>query len=98
VEGATLADMAERIYRLTVEGEFGHNLQPAFPGMELSRSDGNTALAGTATRPSSKVCYGPGAMLAIAAVRPGAGRVGGDVPVRGAASGDGWCAFRDRGW
>jgi hypothetical protein len=46
VEGATLGDMAERIYRLTVEGELSDNLEPAFPGMTLTRSEGNTALAG----------------------------------------------------
>ena len=39
--------MATRSYRLTVQGELSDNLQPVFPGMELTRSDGNTALAGT---------------------------------------------------
>ena len=38
--------MATRSYRLTVQGELSDNLQPAFPGMELTRSDGNTALTG----------------------------------------------------
>jgi hypothetical protein len=46
VNSATLADMPRRSYRLTVQGELSDNLQPAFPGMELTRSDGNTALAG----------------------------------------------------
>jgi hypothetical protein len=47
VNGATLAVMAKRSYRLTVQGELSDNLQPAFPGMQLTRSEGNTALAGT---------------------------------------------------
>ena len=46
MNGATLAVMAKRSYRLTVQGELSDNLQPAFPGMELTRSEGNTALAG----------------------------------------------------
>jgi hypothetical protein len=46
VEGATLTDMAKRSYRLTVQGELRDNLEPAFPGMTLTRSDGSTALAG----------------------------------------------------
>jgi hypothetical protein len=46
VEGATLGDMAERVYRLTVQGELSDNLKPAFPGMTLTLSEGNTALAG----------------------------------------------------
>jgi hypothetical protein len=88
--------MAKRSYRLTVQRELSHNVQPAFAGMELTRSDGNTALAGTATRPRSKVCYGAGAMLAIAAV---GARVGEDVAVPGeSVDGDGWCTDSDRGW
>jgi hypothetical protein len=46
VNAATLADMATRSYRLTVEGELSDNLKPAFPGMTLTRSHGNTALTG----------------------------------------------------
>ena len=46
MKGATLADMTKRSYRLTVQGELSDNLEPAFPGMTLTRSDGNTALAG----------------------------------------------------
>jgi hypothetical protein len=46
VEGATLADMSTRSYRLTVQGELSDNLKPAFPGMTLIRSEGNTALTG----------------------------------------------------
>jgi hypothetical protein len=46
VKGATLADMARRSYRLTVQGELSDYLEPAFPGMTLTRSGGNTALAG----------------------------------------------------
>jgi hypothetical protein len=42
----TLADIPRRSHRLTVQGELSDNLQPAFPGMQLTRSDGNTALAG----------------------------------------------------
>lgn len=38
--------MAERSYRLTVEGELSDNFEPAFPGMALTRCDGNTALTG----------------------------------------------------
>jgi hypothetical protein len=46
VKGATLADMPTRSYRLTVQGELSDNLKPAFPGMTLTRTDGNTALTG----------------------------------------------------
>jgi hypothetical protein len=46
VNGATLAGMPTRSYRLIAQGELSDNLQPAFPGMKLTRSDGNTALAG----------------------------------------------------
>jgi hypothetical protein len=46
VKGATLADMPTRSYRITVEGELSDNLKPAFPGMTLTRSNGNTTLTG----------------------------------------------------
>ena len=46
MKGATLADMTKRSYRLTVQGELSDNLEPAFPGMTLTRSGGDTALAG----------------------------------------------------
>jgi hypothetical protein len=46
VRGATLADVATRSYRLIVQGELSDNLAPAFPGMTLIRSHGNTALTG----------------------------------------------------
>jgi hypothetical protein len=46
VKGATLADMPTRSYRLIVQGELSDKLKPAFPGMTLIRSDGNTALTG----------------------------------------------------
>jgi hypothetical protein len=46
VKGATLADMPNRSYRLTVQGELSDNLRPAFPGMTLTRTDGNTTLTG----------------------------------------------------
>ena len=39
--------MAERTYRLIVEGELGDDLALAFPGMALSRAEGSTALTGT---------------------------------------------------
>jgi hypothetical protein len=38
--------MARRSYRLIVQGELSDTLQPAFPGMTLTRSGGNTALTG----------------------------------------------------
>ena len=46
MKGATLADMAKRSYRLIVQGELSDNIKPAFPGMTLTRSDGNTTLTG----------------------------------------------------
>jgi hypothetical protein len=46
VKDATLEGMATRSYRVIVQGELSDNLQPAFPGMTLTRSDGNTALTG----------------------------------------------------
>jgi hypothetical protein len=46
VKDATLEDMAKRSYRLIVQGELSDTLQPAFPGMTLTRSGGNTALTG----------------------------------------------------
>ena len=39
--------MADRTYRLVVEGELSDALAPTFPGMRLTRADGNTALTGT---------------------------------------------------
>jgi hypothetical protein len=38
--------MATHSYRLIVQGELSDNLRPAFPGMTLTRSAGNTALTG----------------------------------------------------
>jgi hypothetical protein len=38
--------MAERRYRLVVDGELGDHLESAFPGMELSRANGETELVG----------------------------------------------------
>jgi hypothetical protein len=46
VGGATLEEMPSRSYRLTVQGELSDNLKPAFPGMTLTRSAGNTTLTG----------------------------------------------------
>jgi hypothetical protein len=46
VKGATLADMPKRSYRLTVQGELSDKLKPAFPGMTLTRINGNTTLTG----------------------------------------------------
>jgi hypothetical protein len=46
VKGATLADMPKRSYRLTVQGELSDNLKPAFPGMTLTRTNGDTTLTG----------------------------------------------------
>jgi hypothetical protein len=100
VNGATLAVMAKRSYRLTVQGELSDNLQPDFPGMKLTRSDGSTALAGPVRdRPSPKVSYTAGAMLAVAAFGGRAGRVGEDVAVpEESGDGDGWFTNSDRGW
>jgi hypothetical protein len=71
VNGATLAVMAKRSYRRTVQGELSDNLQPAFPGMQLTRSEGNTPLNRPRTRPAEpKVSYAAGAMLAVAAFGP----------------------------
>jgi hypothetical protein len=39
--------VADRTYRLTVEGELSDDLALAFPGMALTRADGRTALTGT---------------------------------------------------
>ena len=39
--------MADRSYRLIVEGELSDSLEPAFHGMTLTRVDGNTELTGT---------------------------------------------------
>ena len=39
--------MADRTYRLIVEGELSDELALAFPGMTLTRAAGNTALTGT---------------------------------------------------
>ena len=38
--------MDGRIYRLTVEGELGEHLGPAFAGMKLSNEGGNAVLTG----------------------------------------------------
>jgi hypothetical protein len=38
--------MPTRSYRLTVQGELSDNLKPAFPGMTLTRTNGNTTLTG----------------------------------------------------
>jgi hypothetical protein len=45
--GAIVAEVADRTYRLIVEGELSDDLAPAFPGMALTRADGSTALTGT---------------------------------------------------
>jgi hypothetical protein len=39
--------VADRNYRLIVEGELGDDLAVAFPGMALTRAEGSTALTGT---------------------------------------------------
>jgi hypothetical protein len=39
--------VADRTYRLIVEGELSDDLARAFPGMALTRADGSTALTGT---------------------------------------------------
>ncbi len=39
--------MADRTYRLIVEGELSDDLELAFHGMTLTRADGSTALTGT---------------------------------------------------
>ena len=39
-------DMADRTYRLIVEGELGDDLALAFPGMALARTAGSTTLTG----------------------------------------------------
>jgi hypothetical protein len=39
--------MADRDYRLIVEGELSDALEPAFHGMTLTRAAGNTFLTGT---------------------------------------------------
>jgi hypothetical protein len=46
VKDATLEDMAKRSCRLIVQGKLSDTLEPAFPGMTLTRADGNTALTG----------------------------------------------------
>ena len=38
--------MADRTYRLIVEGELSDAMELAFPGMALTRAEGNTALTG----------------------------------------------------
>ena len=38
--------MGDRNYRLTVQGELSDNLAASFPGMTLTRAEGNTELAG----------------------------------------------------
>ena len=39
--------MAERRYRLVVDGELGDHLESAFPGMKLTRVNGDSELVGT---------------------------------------------------
>jgi hypothetical protein len=39
--------VADRTYRLIVEGELSDDLALAFPGMALTRTEGSTALTGT---------------------------------------------------
>jgi hypothetical protein len=39
--------VADRTYRLIVEGELSDEFALAFPGMALTRADGSTALTGT---------------------------------------------------
>jgi hypothetical protein len=39
--------VADRTYRLIVEGELSDDLALAFPGMALARAEGSTALTGT---------------------------------------------------
>ena len=39
--------MADRNYRLIVEGELSDALEPAFDRMTLTRAEGNTSLTGT---------------------------------------------------
>jgi hypothetical protein len=46
LDGGNLGDVANRNYRLLVEGELSDDLEPAFPGMLLTRAEGNTELAG----------------------------------------------------
>jgi len=43
---AILEDVADRTYRLIVEGELSDNLELAFHSMTLTRAEGNTALTG----------------------------------------------------
>ena len=38
--------MTHRYFRLIVEGELSDDLEPAFHGMKLTRTEGNTALTG----------------------------------------------------
>jgi hypothetical protein len=38
--------MAERTYRLVVDGELGDHLESSFPGMKLTRIHGDTELVG----------------------------------------------------
>jgi hypothetical protein len=40
--------VADRTYRVIVEGELSDDLAFAFPGMALTRAEGRTALTGTA--------------------------------------------------
>ena len=46
VKGAIVGGMADRTYRLIVEGELSDELGLAFHGMTLTRTAGNTALTG----------------------------------------------------
>jgi hypothetical protein len=46
VQGAIVAGVADRDYRLIVKGELSDRLAVAFEGMTLTRAEGNTALTG----------------------------------------------------
>lgn len=46
MERAIVRDMADRDYRLIVEGDLIDNLDAAFDGMLLTRAEGNTTLRG----------------------------------------------------
>ena len=52
--------MGSRSYRLTVEGELGEHMEPAFPGMMLSRDHCTTTLTGESTikRSCNPCCAG----------------------------------------
>jgi hypothetical protein len=46
MQGAIVACVANRNYRLIVEGELSDRLAVAFEGMTLTHAEGNTALSG----------------------------------------------------